>query len=108
MATNIDTFANVWQTITTDEYRSNGFYTFVSVRTPNEERYKNTLEAIGYEGEVGSTPDRNGNVNTLFTLDDNSLSVNVYYQGPKPEKPEKDDSSSDTEPSEAESDLVEA
>lgn len=108
MSTSFESFASVFETILNEDYRKEGFYTFVSVRTPNEERYKNTLEAIGYEGEVGSTPDRNGNVNTLFTLDDNSLSVNVYYQGPKPEKPEKDDSSSETEPSEAESDLVEA
>lgn len=102
MATSLNSVADIVQAVTTPEYMEEGFYVFMDIRTPSEDRYRSTLEALGYEGDIGTTPDRNGNVQTMFTTDDNQISVNVHYQGPKPEKPEKDD---DSEPSEGESDL---
>lgn len=89
-------------TIIDESYQDEGFYTLVSVRTPNEQRYDNMLGLLGYEGDINRTPDRNGNVATLFRSDDGLVGVSVFWQGPKPEKPE---SETDSEPSEAESDL---
>lgn len=89
-------------TIINESYQDEGFYTLISVRTPNEERYTNVLNMLGYEGDVNRTPDRNGNVATLFRSDDGLVGVSIFWQGPKPEKPE---SETDSEPSEAESDL---
>jgi hypothetical protein len=104
MTTTVDTVNDVLTQVLSPEYMTEGFFLNIALRTPSEDRYRTTLETMGYEGEINTVPDRNGSVATMFITDDKRMALSVFYQGDKPEKPSVDDDG-DGEPSEGESDL---
>jgi hypothetical protein len=57
------------------------FFSSLLITTPNNDRYLSTLVALGYEGEVGNTPDKRGMVSTMANSSDGLMGVVVSYQG---------------------------
>lgn len=100
----IDKVSTLLDVITNDEYTKAGWFTTLSIVTPDSEKYFSTLAMLGFEGEINMTPDKTGIVATMFTTSDSLMGVVVGFQGERPAKVKSDESDDDEEESDIEDD----
>lgn len=78
--------------IATPEFVDAGWFSYLTIMTPDSEKYFEALSWLGYTGEINMVPDRTGIVSTLVT-GDGTMNAIVGFHGERPAKSSSDDES---------------